>query len=342
MGMITIDGSQGEGGGQILRTSLALSLVTGQPFRMDRIRAKRQKPGLLRQHLTAVEAAKAVGCAEVVGAAMNSQTLEFRPEVVTPGNYRFAVGTAGSATLVLQTVLPSLLTASGTSTLTLEGGTHNPLAPPFDFLARSFMPLIQRMGPSVELELRRPGFFPAGGGRFHARIEPVKKLSRLRLTERGAIRGQRARVWLSKLSPEVAERELAVVREKLRWRSEECGVENVAHPKGPGNALVLEIETEHVTEVFTGFGERGRPAEEVAQEAIEAARGWLEADVPVDEHLADQLLMPMTLAGGGSFRTTRPSLHSTTNAAVIQRFLPVPIRFEQESELVWRVTVGAR
>jgi len=177
MGMITIDGSEGEGGGQILRTSLALSLVTGQPFRMDRIRAKRQKPGILRQHLTAVEAAKAVGCAEVMGAAMNSQTLAFRPAVVIPGNYRFAVGTAGSATLVLQTVLPSLLTASSTSTLTLEGGTHNPLAPPFDFLARSFMPLIQRMGPSVELELkRRPGFFPAGGGRFHARIEPVKKI----------------------------------------------------------------------------------------------------------------------------------------------------------------------
>src|SRR2546422_6600320 len=153
--MLTIDGSEGEGGGQILRTSLALSLVTGQPFRMERIRAKRQKPGLLRQHLTAVEAAKAVGCAEVVGAAMNSQMLEFRPAEVTPGNYRFAVGTAGSATLVLQTVLPSLLTASSRSTLTLEGGTHNPLAPPFEFLERSFIPVVNRMGPTVDLELKR-------------------------------------------------------------------------------------------------------------------------------------------------------------------------------------------
>ena len=177
--MLTIDGSEGEGGGQILRTSLALSLVTGRPFRMERIRAKGQKPGLLRQHLTAVEAAKTVGCGEVVGAEMNSQTLEFRPGSVTPGNYRFAVGTAGSATLVLQTVLPALLTASGRSTLTLEGGTHNPLAPPFDFLARSFMPLIHRMGPSVELELRNPGFYPAGGGRFHARIEPVRPTAKV-------------------------------------------------------------------------------------------------------------------------------------------------------------------
>jgi len=147
--MIVIDGSEGEGGGQILRTSLALSLVTGQPFRMERIRARRQKPGLLRQHLTAVEAAGTVGCAEVIGATLSSQVLEFRPGPVTPGDYRFAVGTAGSATLVLQTVLPSLLTASGPSTLTLEGGTHNPLAPSFDFLAKCFMPLIHRMPQKV-------------------------------------------------------------------------------------------------------------------------------------------------------------------------------------------------
>ena len=338
--MITIDGSQGEGGGQILRTSLALSLVTGQPFQMEGIRAQRQKPGLLKQHLTAVEAAKTVGCAEVEEAALSSQTLEFRPGPVTPGNYRFAVGTAGSATLVLQTVLPALLTASGHSTLTLEGGTHNPMAPPFDFLARCFMPLIYRMGPAVELELRRHGFFPAGGGRFHARIDPAQKLSRLDLLDRGSIRGRQARVLVSKLPDRVGQRELSVIRDELTWRADECVVEAVQYPVGPGNALVLAIEAEHVTEVFTGFGERGRPAEEVARTAIEAAKVWLEAGVPVDEHLADQLLIPMALAGGGSFRTTKPSLHTTTNAEVIQRFVSIPIRTEQESELVWRVEVG--
>src|SRR5512141_1809539 len=203
--MITIDGSKGEGGGQILRTSLALSLVTGQPFRMERVRARRQKPGLLKQHLTAVEAAKTVGCAEVEGAALSSQTFEFRAGPVTPGNYRFAVGTAGSATLVLQTVLPALLAASGHSTLTLEGGTHNPMAPPFDFLAKCFIPLVHRMGPSVELDLQRHGFYPAGGGRFHARIEPVKKLSRLELLERGSIRARQARVLVSKLPEHVGQ-----------------------------------------------------------------------------------------------------------------------------------------
>jgi RNA 3'-terminal phosphate cyclase (ATP) len=338
--MITIDGSQGEGGGQILRTSLALSLVTGQPFRMERIRAKRQKPGLLKQHLTAVEAAKTVGCAEVEGAALSSQTLEFRPGPVTPGNYRFAVGTAGSATLVLQTVLPALLTASSHSSLTLEGGTHNPMAPPFDFLARCFMPLVHRMGPSVELELRRHGFFPAGGGRFHARIKPAKRLSRLDLLERGPVRSRQARLLVSKLPEHVGQRELAVVLDELKWREDECAVEAVQYPFGPGNAVVLAVEAEHVTGVFTSFGERGRPAEEVARSAVESAKAWLEAGVPVDEHLADQLLIPLVLAGGGSFRTTKPSLHTTTNAEVIQRFVTIPIRTEQESELLWRVQVG--
>jgi RNA 3'-terminal phosphate cyclase (ATP) len=338
--MITIDGSQGEGGGQILRTSLALSLVTGQPFRLENIRAGRQKPGLLRQHLTAVEAATTVGTAEVVGAALGSKTLEFRPRSVTPGNYRFAVGTAGSATLVLQTVLPPLLTAGGISTLTLEGGTHNPFAPPFDFLARCFVPLIQRMGPTIELELRRPGFYPAGGGKFHARIEPVKQLKRFDLLERGSIRQQRARAIVSKIPDQVAERELAVVREQLGWPEHECIVESVANPMGPGNALLLEIEAEYVTEVFTSFGERGRSAEEVAGEACEAAKAWLSADVPVDEHLADQLLIPMALAGGGSFRTVKPSLHSMTNAQVIERFLAVKIHFEGGVDVPWKVTVN--
>ena len=340
--MITIDGSQGEGGGQILRTSLALSLVTGQPFRLEHIRAGRQKTGLLRQHLTAVEAAKTVGAAEVIGATHGSQTLEFRPGAVTPGNYRFAVGTAGSATLVLQTILPPLLTANGISTLTLEGGTHNPFAPPFDFLARCFVPLIRRMGPTIELELRHPGFFPVGGGKFHARIEPVKRLERFDLLERGPVRLRRARAIISKLPAQVANRELAVVREKLGWREDEGRVEAVENPVGPGNALLLEVEAEHVTAVFTSFGERGRSAEGVAREAADAASAWLSADVPVDEHLADQLLLPMALAGGGSFRTVKPSLHSTTNASIIQRFLPVEIRFEQENANVWRTTVTGK
>src|SRR6185295_18962730 len=159
--MLKLDGSVGEGGGQILRTALALSALTGQPFQIDRIRAQRRKPGLMRQHLTAVRAAAEVCQATVAGDSLGSMALSFVPGAVKAGSYSFAVGTAGSATLVLQTVLPPLLVAAGPSTLTIEGGTHNPLAPPFDFLERSFLPLVARMGPQFEARLERWGFYPA-------------------------------------------------------------------------------------------------------------------------------------------------------------------------------------
>ena len=314
--------------------------MTGRAIRLENIRAGRSKPGLLRQHLTAVQAATAVGAAEVAGAVLGSLTLEFQPGAVTAGDHRFAVGTAGSATLVLQTVLPPLLTASGVSTLTLEGGTHNPMAPPFDFLARCFIPLIRRMGPNVELQLDRPGFYPAGGGRFHARIEPVEKLTQLNLPERGSIVRQQARAVIARLPASVARRELSVVQERLGWAENQCHVETVANPVGPGNALLLEIEAEHVTAVFTGFGDRDRSAEDVAHEVADAADDWMHAGVPVDEHLADQLLLPMALAGGGSFRTVKPSLHSVTNVGIIQRFLPVAIHFEEQTGAAWRVQIG--
>lgn len=340
--MIAIDGSEGEGGGQILRTTLALSLITGQPIRMEKIRAGRKKPGLLNQHLTAVNAAKTISSADVNGAELGSQTLEFQPGSVTPGNYRFAVGTAGSATLVLQTILPPLLQASGPSSLTLEGGTHNPAAPPFDFLDRCFVPVIERMGPRINLELHRSGFFPAGGGSFLAQIEPVQHLRPIEIFHRGSIQRRRARAMISKLSPQIAERELSVARRILEWETSECVVESATTSPGPGNVFLLELEAEHAMAVFTGFGERGLTAEDVARRTVVAAKSWLAADVPVDEHLADQLLLPMALAGTGTFRTVKPSLHSITNANVIQRFLPVAIQFDQESDLVWRVTVTSK
>lgn len=339
--MLTLDGAQGEGGGQILRTALALSVVTGQAFRLERIRAGRKKPGLSTQHLAAVRAAASVGQADAAGDHLGSQALEFRPTAVRAGDYRFAVGTAGSATLVLQTILPPLLTASAPSTLSLEGGTHNPFAPPFEFVARSFAPLIRRMGPELYLELDRPGFFPAGGGRFHARIQPVMELRRLDFLERGGIRTRRARAIVARIPNAIGEREMAVVRTDLDWQSEECRVEGVSDPVGPGNAVLLEIEADSVVAVFSAIGERGRTAEAVARDAVEATAAWLRAEVPVDEHLADQLLVPMALAGSGSFRTVQPTLHFTTNAGIIQRFLPVSIRWEREGQSpVWQVTVG--
>jgi RNA 3'-terminal phosphate cyclase (ATP) len=322
--MLTIDGARGEGGGQIVRTALALSLVTGTAFRMERIRAGRRQPGLLRQHLTAVNAAVEIGGAEVEGAALRSGELVFRPGPVRPGAYRFAVGTAGSACLVLQTVLPPLLTAKGAAALALEGGTHNPYAPPFDFLERAFLPLLGSMGAEVRATLERPGFYPAGGGRMTVAVEPVPALRPLRVLERGEIRRRRARAVVANLPEGIARRELAVVKDRLGWPDEALEVVRIGDAgRGPGNVVLLELESEHVTEVFTGFGEPGVRAETVAQAAVTEARGYLAAGVPVGPHLADQLLVPIALAGGGAFRTCALTRHATTNMEVIAEFLDV-------------------
>lgn len=318
----------------MLRTALTLALVTGTPFRMERIRAGRPKPGLLRQHLTAVNAAAAVGSAEVEGAALGSEAIVFRPGPIKTGVYQFAVGTAGSTGLVLQTVLPPLLTADGPSTLTLQGGTHNPFAPPFDFLARAFLPLVARMGPQVEATLDRPGFYPAGGGQVTVRIRPVPKLAALTLLQRGETTRRRARAVVANLSERIAHRELRIVKEKLGWQPDELeavALDASTGARGPGNALMLEIESQHVTEVFTGFGQVGVRAEAVAEQAIHDVRGYLAAQVPVGEYLADQLLIPLALAGGGAFRTVPLTRHSTTNADVIGRFLGIEVAVSAES-----------
>jgi RNA 3'-terminal phosphate cyclase (ATP) len=323
--MITIDGTTGEGGGQVLRTSLALSLVTGTPFRIENIRAGRGKPGLLRQHLTAVKAAAAIGQAEVEGAELASRQLTFRPGTVHAGAYTFSVGTAGSAGLVLQTILPPLLTASGPSTLVLEGGTHNPLAPPFDFIALAFLPVLRRMGATVEARLERPGFYPAGGGRFVVTIDPARALSPLELLARGVVRRTRARAILANLPRHIAERELQVIQRRLGWDPSCLEVEVVGNAPGPGNVVLLEIESEHITEVFTGFGERHLRAEAVAEQAAEAARRYIAGGVPVGCQLADQLLVPLALARGGVFRTLALTRHTTTNIDVIHQFTDVRI-----------------
>lgn len=338
--MVTIDGSKGEGGGQILRTSLSLSLITGTPFRMTGIRAGRRKPGLLRQHLTAVNAAAQIGNAEMEGASLSSGELNFAPKTVRPGSYRFAIGSAGSAMLVLQTILPALMTADAPSKLTVEGGTHNPAAPPFDFLERCFLPQLRRMGPEVRLEIERLGFFPAGGGIVHAEIQPVAKLQSIKLWERGPLRGQRARCLISQLPEKVARKELRVIRNQLGLTEEECFTEDIKSSPGPGNVLLVEIESEHVTEIISSYGERGVKSDWVAKNAAKAARAYLESDAPVGEHLADQLLLPMALAGGGEFRTGILSQHSLTNIETIRLFLPVSIMVEEANEFQRIVRIG--
>jgi RNA 3'-terminal phosphate cyclase (ATP) len=339
--MILIDGSYGEGGGQILRTSLALSLVTGKPFRIERIRAGRKTPGLLRQHLTAVNAASKIGQAEVAGAEIGSCELTFTPGEVVAGEYRFAIGTAGSTSLVLQTVLPALMSATAPSVLILEGGTHNPFAPPFGFLAKAFLPLLNRMGPQIKAELECPGFYPAGGGRVGFTISPAKKLAPFDLRERGEIRARRAKASVSSLPVSIAERELAVIGQMLSWSTEWLQSEVIRDSCGPGNVVSIEIESEHVTEVFTGFGERGVPAEAVAEKAVKETRRYLASEVAVGEYLADQLLIPMALSGGGSFTTCPLSRHSLTNIEIIHKFLDVRISPVPIANRMWAVEFKA-
>lgn len=338
---LLIDGSIGEGGGQILRTALGLSLVTGQAFRIENIRANRRKPGLQAQHLAAARAAATLGQADVTGADLGSQTLAFHPRQVTPGDYAFATGTAGSATLVLQTVLPALLTATGASSIVLEGGTHNPLAPPFEFLARTFLPLLHRMGAIVRMKLDRHGFYPAGGGRMRVTIDPVAKLGRLDLAERGSAPKCRATAVVANLPGHIAERELKVLKRDLDLDTRDLHVEEVkAH--GPGNVVFVEVSCAQVTEVFCGFGELGVRAEVVAGRLAKEVRRYLETDAPVGEHLADQLLLPLALAGGGSFVTLPLSLHATTNIEVLKLFLPVEVKTEPASDDTVRVEVIQR
>jgi RNA 3'-terminal phosphate cyclase (ATP) len=326
--MLTIDGSYGEGGGQILRSSLALSMETGRAIRIENIRAGRKKPGLLRQHLTAVNAALEVCGGSAEGAAMRSGALTFEPGKAKGGEYAFAVGTAGSATLVLQTVLPALMTAAEPSHLTLRGGTHNPWAPPVDFIERALVPLLNRMGPEITIELIRPGFYPAGGGEFVVTIEPIERLKPLEILQRGETVARRATAMIARLSEDIARRELRKVQQKLGWSEDELNVDVRRDSAGPGNAVLLEIESENVTEVFTGFGQVDVRAGAVAGHAVQQAQKYLGARVPVGPYLADQLLVPMALAGG-RFRTVGLTRHTRTNIDLIQQFLDVDITVEK-------------
>lgn len=339
--MLTIDGSFGEGGGQILRSSVALAMVTRQAVRIEKIRAGRRRPGLQRQHLTAVSAAAEICAADVQGAAIGSQQLVFVPGDVLPGDYTFDIGSAGSTTLVLQTVLPALLCTAAPSRLTLLGGTHNPLAPPFEFLARAYLPLLARMGPRVEAHLVRHGFYPAGGGRIDVSIFPAPRLLPLELPQRGNILHREARALVARLPAHIGRREVQQIGQKLDWPPDELHVDEVSDSSGPGNVVMITVQAEHVTEVFSSVGQIGKPAERVADEAVRQLRRYLRAEVAVGENLADQLLLPLALAGGGGFSTLDLSSHARTHIALVRQFLDLPLVVEQLGRDAQLVRLGS-
>lgn len=343
--MIVIDGSMGEGGGQVLRSALGLAALSGRPLRVENIRAGRRKPGLMRQHLTAVQAVAAVCAGTARGAEVRSQAVELEPGPLRAGEYTFSVGTAGSAVLILQTVLPLLLHAEGRSSLTIEGGTHNPMAPPFDFVEHTWAPVMREMGAELRLELLRPGFYPAGGGALRAEVvgraggldAPV--LRTLTLDERPEQVSRRARIWSSALPGHIAEREGAVIRERLGWADGEIETVTVAHPRGPGNVVILEAGYGVVTESFSAFGAPDRRAEAVALDAVKGYQRHRVSRAVVGEHLADQLVIPCVLAGGGRFTALSLSRHSRTQLELVRRFVDCHAEVETVDRDCVRVTI---
>ena len=328
--MIKINGENG--GGQILRSALSLSIITGQAFHITNIRGKRRKGGLQRQHLTCVQAAAAISDASTDGATMGSSELIFNPSSITAGDYQFSIGTAGSTTLLAQTLIPALLYADAPSTLILEGGTHNPMAPTADYLQQVFLPQLERMGASLQLELLQHGFAPAGGGRIRVTIHPNKKLKGLHLTEKGKELSRHIHCHLAHVKDSVADREIATAQEHLKWSDSAAEVKtiNANDSSGPGNCLAIGIHYENVSEIVTSHGAHGKSGNAVAKIAAKSINNYLSSGSVVSHHLADQLLLPMALAGDGSMIINTPSNHTKTNTEVIHAFLGDTISIDAE------------
>lgn len=337
METVFIDGSAGEGGGQILRTSLALACITGKRLRVENIRAARRNPGLAKQHLSAVRAACEICNAKCRGAALGSGMLDFEPGPVQSGDFEFDIGSAGSASLVIQTLLPALFLAHRPSTITVTGGTHNPWAPPFDFLADTFVPAIEKAGFNGSCILLKHGFYPAGGGKICFELQPRQKSERkIDLCESCGEYQTHARIYLARLPEHIAQRQ-----RKLLLRSsldiQDVRLIQVTDSDGPGNCVMIRLCGGGRTTVFSAFGMRRKPSREVVGEVVSLAENFLSSGSAVDRFLADQLLIYMALSQGGSFTTNELSSHLTTNIDVIKKFLPVNFNVQQ-AEKVYRVS----
>jgi len=343
--MLEIDGSIGEGGGQILRSSLALSLLTGKPFRMKRIRANRKpKPGLQPQHLASVRAAAAIGNAEIAGDAIGSSELTFEPGPIVPGRYRFAIGTAGATSLVLHTVyLPLAWQAAGPSEVILEGGTHVSTSPCFHFLDVTWRAYLRRLGIHVRLEMTRPGFYPRGGGEIIAHIEPCSRINGLMLSKRPPISRATGFSAGAGLPEHVARRQARRATDRLKHAGIKAEFEQQVWEGGPGSVLGIILEEPPVFISFFGLGARGKPAEKVADEAVAQAVAYAKANAPVDQHSADQIVLPLALSDQPSeFRVETVTRHLITNIAVIRLFIQRDIICEGEEGAPGVVRVAQR
>lgn len=341
--MIQIDGSYGEGGGQVLRTSLSLAAITGQPIRIEHIRAKRQKPGLAAQHLTAVRAAATICQAQVRGDALESMTLEFIPGGSSQaGKYTFDVtearqgGSAGTVNLILQTILLPLALATGDSQVTLRGGTHIAFSPPFTYIEQVYLPILTQLGLKAEAVLHAWGWYPRGGGEVALRVTGGSTLSGLTLLERGALRQVRGLAIVTELPSHIPQR-MAMRAENLLDQADLKAQVRPLRERGigPGAGVFLTADYENSRAGFGALGRLGLPAEKVAEMACEELLDFHATGAPVDVHLADQLLLPLALASEASqYRVAEISLHLTTNAWVIEKFGLAKITIDEVEKVV--------
>lgn len=332
---IQIDGSFGEGGGQIIRTALSLAAITGRAIEINNIRARRTKPGLQPQHLTAVRAAAALCEARISGAAVGSTFLAFEPQVQTKaGEYRFDIGTAGAAPLVVQTVLMPLALASAPSKVTVTGGTHVPHSPPAEYLEAVYIPMLRRAGLDVSMSYSSAGFYPKGGGQIDIEISPTQAPLPLNFSERGRLEALRAFVVTSNLPEHVAERGASTVESAMKAVGRNVAVEcrNLPSP-GPGAAVVVAAQCENGLAAFSSIGELRKPMEKVAEAPGREFMRWWKSGAACDEHLADQLVLPMAFASGPS-RWTTPLVteHLRTVIQVVQQFLAVEVELEEKED----------
>ena len=330
--MIEIDASFGEGGGQILRSALSLSVITGEAMRLTNIRTHRPRPGLKPQHLKAVEAAALISDARVEGASPGSQTLIFEPEGLKGGKYAFDIGTAGSVSLLLQTICLPLSFADGPSRLTLSGGTHVPWSPCYHYLQWQWLPYLAKAGYHVDCALERAGFYPRGGGLLLADIVPSRRLTPLRISERGRLLRVLGLSAVGRLDRSIAERQRRQAVERLGELGVplEIEVTEVA-AASPGTFIVLQAEFEGGRCCAFALGARHKPAEKVADEAVAELLADIESGGAIDAWLADQLLLPLAFVPDRSeFSVCRISRHLRTNAELLGHFLPVVVEIEGE------------
>lgn len=327
--MIEIDGSFGEGGGQILRSSLSLAALSGKEVHFRNIRARRRKPGLMRQHLACARAVAEISGGTLSGAELNSQELTFTPGTIRAGNYRFVVGSAGSTILIAQTVLPCLLRADGSSTVVIEGGTHAANAPIFEFFDRVYLSCLRRMGATVSATQETVGFYPAGGGRIRLEIEPVRRWERFELLESGPLRSARLTALSSGIAPAIRDDEVRFCIERLNSSDGFTAETQEVPSPGPGNVMFAELRMEKITELFSVCGDVGISRRAVGERVADMVNHYRHMQIPVWRFLADQLLLPMAIGAGGAFGTVSPSRHTQTNIAVIEKFLEVKISVEK-------------